>query len=156
MAKLGLPTEHEEQSFFSQWLTLRGIPHFAVDNEWHRGNAFAMQKWREKQGFAPGAPDLVIIPLAPKNCRPVAVEMKRQKGSQHRPTQKRMMRILEHYGWTYVLAKGCDAAIEAMIDLGFVTNKPATFTENANEPKTSQRKDPKVSKGGRSRRYFSA
>jgi hypothetical protein len=119
-AGIPLPTEHDEQAVFVQWLQLRQIPHFAVDNELHRSGSFALHNWRKKQGFLEGAPDLVILALAPKTRRPVVVEMKRSDGGEGMSDHQRYVAaICRRQGWHYILADGADDAIGQMVDLGF-------------------------------------
>ncbi len=138
MATLGIPTEHEEQSALVDWLTLRGIPHFAVDNEQHKSNSFALDKWRKAHGFKSGAPDLVILALAPKTKRPVVVEMKRTKGGKHTPAQKYIAAICRRQGFHYILAKGAVEAINELVDLGFGVDRGPRWEISDNDKATIQ------------------
>jgi len=136
-AGIPLPTEHDEQAVFVEWLRLRRIPHFAVDNEQHRGDAFALDAWRRKQGFQEGAPDLVILALSPKTKRPVVVEMKRSDGgSGMSDAQQYVAAICRRQGFHYVLADGADAAICAMVDLGFAVSRGPMWEISENDKAT--------------------
>ncbi len=114
-----VPFEDDEQKALVQWLTIRGVMFFAVPNESGRSNAWARASWRKSMGVRSGAPDLVIIDRAAgPHCRPVAVEMKRQRGSKTSDAQLQMHADMRARGWLVIVAKGANDAIEQLAAAG--------------------------------------
>lgn len=115
------PKEDEEQIAFVQWCRLNKIIVHHSGNE--IGGSTAAVKVRaikmKKMGTSKGFPDLLLF-LPVKNLingrvdsyQPIAIEMKRQKGSTTSPEQKEWLRILEKAGIPCAVCKGCEKAIE--------------------------------------------
>ena len=113
------PLEEEEQMVFVEWLQIHQIPHFHCPNE--IGGSSRAVKVRaikmKKMGVSKGVPDLfVFIPIKGitgmiDSYQPLAIEMKRTKGSTTNPEQKEWLKILELAGIPCAVCKGADAAI---------------------------------------------
>lgn len=115
------PTEHSEQRALVLRLRACGIPCFSVPNGAMLGgrNKYAVLGKLKAEGLLPGAPDLVLIPPAPCDGRPVFVEMKRKAGGRASENQKRVRGILEAHRAHVVLAEGCDDAVDQIAALGY-------------------------------------
>lgn len=76
-------SEHEEQSRFSTWLTVKGIKHTAIPNSFFTGqkNWGLIQKFKA-EGWHKGFPDLLLIVPHRKKKVTVFIEMKDPK---HKP-----------------------------------------------------------------------
>lgn len=115
------PKEDEEQIAFVQWCRLNKIIVHHSGNE--IGGSTAAVKVRaikmKKMGTSKGFPDLLLF-LPVTNLidgkvdayQPVAIEMKRQKGSTTSPEQREWLRILEKAGIPCAVCKGAAEAIK--------------------------------------------
>lgn len=113
-------TEEQEQIAFVKWLVTNKIPHFHCPNE--IGGQTRSLKVRavkmKRMGVSRGVPDLfVFIPIKGVTGRvdayqPLAIEMKRQKGSTTSPEQKEWLKVLELAGIPCAVCKGAEKAIE--------------------------------------------
>lgn len=120
MPKTAVPLEEDEQIAFVQWCRLKGIICQHAGNE--IGGSIRAMKTRaikmKKLGTSKGFPDLLLfIPVIgatgePDAYQPVAVEMKRVKGSTTSAEQKKWLEILEMAGIPGAVCKGAGAAIE--------------------------------------------
>jgi hypothetical protein len=123
-----LPTEAEEQAVLVDWLRAKRIPHIVSisgamlggRNKW---GAIAALK---KTGWRPGAPDVIPLRLTPGVCdgtaacgRPVAIELKRQRGGRLSPEQIALHAEMRAEGWVVIVAAGAQEAITALVELGF-------------------------------------
>lgn len=116
-----IPLEEDEQIAFVQWCRLNHILVHHSGNE--IGGSTSAMKARavkmKKMGTSKGFPDLLLF-LPVKNLingrvdayQPIAIEMKRQKGSTTSPEQKEWLRIFEKSGIPCAVCKGCEKAIE--------------------------------------------
>jgi hypothetical protein len=104
-----LPTEHEEQREFVCWFrqTYRGVRIFAIPNGGLRGRAAAAKL--KAEGVSAGVPDLCIPEWS------LWVEMKRQKGGVVSADQKDWINYLSSIGHVCIVAKGFEAARDAVI-----------------------------------------
>lgn len=117
--KAVVPTEEEEQIAFVQWCRLKGIICHHSGNE--IGGSTPAMKARaikmKKLGTSKGFPDLLLfIPIVgatgePDAYQPVAIEMKRTKGSTTSKEQKEWLNILELTGIPCAICKGAEEAI---------------------------------------------
>lgn len=121
---LGVPLEDDEQMAFVQWCRIKGYICHHSGNE--IGGSTAAMKARavkmKKMGTSKGFPDLLVfIPILgntdePDAYQPLAIEMKRKKGSTTSPEQKKWLQILELAGIPGAICKGADAAIKFVED----------------------------------------
>lgn len=115
-----VPKEDDEQMAFVQWCRLKGIIVHHSGNE--IGGSTAAVKVRaikmKRMGTSKGFPDLLVfIPIIgttgePDAYQPLAIEMKRTKGSTTSKEQKEWLKVLEMAGIPGAICKGCNAAIE--------------------------------------------
>ena len=105
MAKAIIPSEHDEQVTFCQWLTLKRIPHFAVPNGSNKSKT--ARGIFKAEGLKSGVPDMACF--LPKKI--VFVEMKRRKGGTVSPEQKEWNKIIN--GFEYAEAHICKGFEEA-------------------------------------------
>ena len=121
MLRSYLPSEADEQQALVNWCRAHGIALFSVPNgmNLHGGSRFGAVARAKQTGLLPGAPDLVLIPLAPATGRPVAVEMKRRKRSSPSEAQQSVHRLMRAAGWEVVVAYGADDAIACLRCLGY-------------------------------------
>lgn len=118
-SKPGVPLEEEEQIAFVQWCRLNHLIVHHSGNE--IGGSTPAMKARalkmKKMGTSKGFPDLLVfIPIygntdEPDAYQPLAIEMKRKKGSTTSPEQKEWLNILEMAGVPGAICKGADEAI---------------------------------------------
>lgn len=118
--KAVVPTEEDEQIAFVQWCRLKGIICHHSGNE--IGGSTPAMKARaikmKKLGTSKGFPDLLLfIPILgttgePDAYQPVAIEMKRTKGSTTSAEQKAWLNILELTGIPCAVCKGAESARE--------------------------------------------
>lgn len=115
-----IPTEEEEQIAFVQWCRLKGIICHHSGNE-IGGSTSAMKARAVKMkrlGTSKGFPDLLLfIPILgstgePDTYQPLAIEMKRTKGSTTSVEQKKWIEILELTGIPSRICKGAGEAVE--------------------------------------------
>ena len=115
-----VPTEEQEQMAFVNWCRLNKYKVHHSANE--VGGSTQQMKLRaikaKKMGTSKGFPDLLIfVPVYGVEeevdaWQPIAVEMKRTKGSTTSPEQTTWGDILEKSGIPFRVCKGCDKAIE--------------------------------------------
>lgn len=103
-----VPTEHEEQRNFVQWFrrTYPAVWIFAIPNGDARSRSAAGRL--KAEGVSAGVPDLYIPAWR------LWIEMKRIRGGSVSPDQKRWHDYLRGLGDEVVVAKGCEAAMEAV------------------------------------------
>lgn len=117
-----VPLEHDEQCALHRWLLARDIPHFAIPNGAILGghNRYAQLARLRAEGFAPGAPDLILLPPVPKaphlRC---AIELKRTKGGQLSPAQRGVHPVMRKCDWVVIVARGWKHAAEELEGLGY-------------------------------------
>lgn len=116
-----IPRETDEQAVLADWLRLRGVGFFSVPNGAVLGgrNKWGLVAKLRKEGWLPGAPDLVLIPLAPATCQPVCIELKRRKDGKLRKSQEAVLPMLEQAGWVVIIAAGAQDAIDRLVKLGY-------------------------------------
>lgn len=110
MSKLPVPTEHEEQKAFVQWFRA-SFPRcriFAIPNGGARSKATAGKL--KAEGVSAGVPDLFIPEWH------LFIEMKRRKGGSVTEAQSDWIPYLQSVGYTVLVCRGCEAAIEAVKD----------------------------------------
>ena len=112
-------TEEQEQMEFIKWLRRNGILHFHCPNE-VGGNTKSLKIRAikmKKMGVSKGVPDLfVFIPVEGVTGKtdayqPIAIEMKRRKGSSTSAEQKKWLEVLEMAGIPSQVCKGAEEAI---------------------------------------------
>ena len=115
-----VPLEDDEQKAFVQWCHIKGIICQHSGNE-ISGSTPALKARAvkmKKMGTSKGFPDLLVfIPIygntdEPDAYQPLAIEMKRQKGSTTSKEQKEWLKILEMAGIPSAVCKGAEKAIE--------------------------------------------
>lgn len=104
-----------------QWLDLKGIGAFSVPNGFIAGgrNKWGMLNKLRAEGMKKGAPDLILTDCAPKDGRPVAIEMKRATGGSLSGEQIEMIARMRRGGWHVLLAPGVHMAIAQLESLGY-------------------------------------
>lgn len=102
------PSEHLEQVVFVSWFrqSFPDVKIFAIPNGGGRSKAEAGRL--KAEGVTAGVPDLFIPAWR------VWVEMKRQKKGVLSKDQKTMIEYLNGHGYTTLICRGCEAAIEAI------------------------------------------
>ena len=100
-----IPTEHQEQVAFCQWLDYKKLHYFAIPNGSNKSKA--AQRAFKAEGLKSGVPDMVC--LLPNKI--IFVEMKRRKGGTVSPEQKEWNKILN--GFEYAEAHICKGFEEA-------------------------------------------
>ena len=115
-----VPLEQDEQMAFVQWCHLKGIICHHSGNE--IGGSIGAMKARaikmKKLGTSKGFPDLLVfIPVLGitdeiDSYQPLAIEMKRIKGSTTSSEQKEWLKILEMAGIPGRICKGANEAIK--------------------------------------------
>ena len=113
-------TEAAEQAALVQWLRFRGVRFFAVPNGAILGgrNRFGQMSRLRTTGMLAGAPDLVLIDLAPATGQPVAIEMKRTTGGRLSDAQAAVHTAMRDAGWSVVVARGFADAVRQLAALG--------------------------------------
>ena len=113
------PLETEEQQLLVTALRWHGVKCFSVPNGAILGgrNRFAQLRKLKAEGLLSGAPDLILADLDGMG-RPVAVEMKRQRGGVVSDDQREAMDMLAACGWAVVVAKGAEDALAQLKKLG--------------------------------------
>ena len=112
-------TEEQEQMVFVEWLRVNHILYFHCPNEvGGQSKSLRIRAIKmKKMGVSKGVPDLfVFIPIigttgAVDAYQPLAVEMKRQKGSTTSQEQKEWLKVLEMAGIPSAICKGAEQAI---------------------------------------------
>lgn len=109
-------TEHEEQALLIKWFDLQYKDKFilfAIPNGGLR-NAIVAKKMK-KEGVRSGVPDLFLaVPRKPYGG--LFIEMKRAKGGKLSLYQKDMIKSLEEAGYLCIVAKGFEAAKQAITE----------------------------------------
>lgn len=113
--------ESIHQQKVCQWLLKNDLIFFAVPNGYKTSITQAIKA--KKEGLTSGVPDILILSRTP-NRMPVALEMKRYRGSTHKYPCKCLSenqtiwktRFLEN-GWAYILAHGYEEAINDLKQL---------------------------------------
>jgi len=114
------PTEEQEHMAFVQWCHARNFPiHHSANEAGGSSQAMKLRAMKAKRmGTAKGFPDLLVyLPIKGITgeidaYQPLAIEMKRQKGSTTQPEQKKWGEILEMSGTPFKVCKGCEEAIK--------------------------------------------
>jgi len=114
-----IPTEHEEQCAFVEYLEAKGLKFTSIPNS-TRTPHWGTKMKNKKSGLRPGLPDmLIILP----NTGLLFIEMKRKKRSTVSVFQKEWIAELNKLdNVEAVIAKGADKAIE-FVEL-FYNNLP--------------------------------
>jgi hypothetical protein len=94
------PSEHFEQVTVVNALERAGIVFFAVPNGGERNPREAKKLQRE--GVRAGAPDLVLVDVAPANDRPTMIEMKRKIKARYSPEQEALHMRATNHGWNVI------------------------------------------------------
>jgi hypothetical protein len=108
-----LPSEHDEQAEFVQWLLLRDIRHNATPNGGFRCKKTAADL--REEGLSPGFPDITCWPELGSYLPIIFIEFKRKKGGRVSGDQHEWLdylRALEEMGYPVraFVAKGfCEA-----------------------------------------------
>lgn len=115
--RLSLPTEEQEQAEVCRYLDLIGADYCAVPNGGHRHKAVAVKL--KKAGVKAGVPDILIFNRVADDpeCRGVAIEMKRLKGGQLSPHQKKWIERLSSLGWKCFVCHGAGEAVDVIQEL---------------------------------------
>lgn len=108
--------EDAEQKALVKHLRLHRIAVMSVPNEGKR--SVAGHRRMEALGRLKGAPDLVLLTLAPKDGLPVAIEMKGGGGSVA-PAQKKAHATMRAEGWHVAVCWSCREAVEFLRGLGY-------------------------------------
>lgn len=122
-------TEHDHQAMIVKWLRAHGHECFAVPNEQGGSGQYRRASWLRAQGKLKGAPDLVVMELAPvvgvksedkpQNWAPVAIETKKPKGPAAEEHQRKVHKRMRAAGWIVLTPKGYDDAVAQLKGLGF-------------------------------------
>jgi hypothetical protein len=95
-----LPSEHDEQAEFVQWLLLREIRHNATPNGGFRAKKTAAEL--REEGLSPGFPDITCWPEPGSRLPIIYIEFKRKKGGRVSGNQHGWLdylRALEELGY---------------------------------------------------------
>lgn len=119
------PTEQQEQEAFVAWCRLQGYKvHHSPNEVGGNSNQMKLRAIKmKKMGTSKGFPDLLVfVPFAGIDdevdaYQPIAIEMKRTKGSTTSPEQKVWGDILEKSGIPFRICKGCEEAITAVKEI---------------------------------------
>lgn len=115
-----VPYEWQEQKLLHEWLGAKRIEHFMVPNGSHLSGGGRAAKHLMAQGMRKGAPDIVLVPVAPGDgWRHVVNEMKRRKGGVLSDDQIAFREIMQRNGWIWVTSLGFDHAVEQILELGY-------------------------------------
>lgn len=115
-----IPSEEAEQIAFVQWCNAQGFKVHHSPNE-IGGSSWAVKSRAIKMkrlGTSKGFPDLLVfLPIKniygePEAWQPLAIEMKRIKGSTTSIEQKVWGNVFESAGIPFKVCKGCKSAIE--------------------------------------------
>lgn len=118
-----IPTEHQEQARLVKILRSvkvegRKLLFCAVPNGVRTSIQQAMKLRRE--GLERHVPDLLIFTRAPKTGMPLAIEMKRTKGSRIDPGQQEYLDELSLQGWHTAICCGFEQAFDVLKALGYI------------------------------------
>lgn len=112
-----IPSEHDEQVTFCQWLDIVGVTYYAVPNGSNKSRT-AQRKFKA-EGLKAGVPDMVCLFSGGVS---VYIEMKRRKGSATSAEQKEWQQRLKLLGFEAHICKGAAEAI-AVIEKHLPQNK---------------------------------
>jgi hypothetical protein len=123
---LGARLEQQEQEIVVAQLRAAGLLFCAVPNGLYTSRAGAAAAVRA--GLVKGAPDLLIFSAPPgaPGARGVALEMKRSERGRVSPEQASFLAALEREGWVVLVGRGADAALTALVGLGYNVRGPVT------------------------------
>lgn len=111
---MNIPTEHEEQQAFCEYLDVRRIKYFAIPNgfytsEKNKSKKFGLISKFKKEGMKKGTPDMVVF--LPHKI--LFVEMKRKKGGVLSADQKQWIEYINTLDYaSAVVCRGKDEAIK--------------------------------------------
>jgi hypothetical protein len=109
--------ETHEQCTVAAWLDLHGIMYcHPANGEWRHP---ATAKKLKRMGVKPGVPDILIFTPSGLANKPTALELKAVDGATPSKAQRCWLDNLERLGWTTGWAKGADAAIRWLEELGY-------------------------------------
>ena len=113
------PTEAQEQRRLAEWLYVRKLVWVHVPNEGKRSPRTG--RMLKLTGMQAGFPDVVLFSAPPNkpSARGAAIELKRVKGSKTSVEQMEWLLALGECGWETYLARGADAAIAWLTELGY-------------------------------------
>lgn len=119
MAKLGIPTEHQEQVMLCRWLDKRKVIYFAVPNGGKRHPSVARKL--KAEGVKAGVPDIVIPQQARLQIKytGVVIEIKRRQGGRTTEEQRQWLDYFKSEGWLTLVANGADEAIKKLEEWGY-------------------------------------
>lgn len=103
------PTEDGEQEVVVRYCELRRIPVVHIPNEGKRSAAYAAQM--KRMGLAKGFPDL-FIPVAVSGFHGLFIELKRDKKSKAKDTQKAWLEYLNKAGYRATVCRGSEEAMK--------------------------------------------
>jgi hypothetical protein len=103
-------SEDDEQYVLCQWLDMRGVAYFAVQNGGHRHIATAARL--KRLGVKRGVPDIIVPTMR------IAIELKRKSGGHLSEDQKQWLSLLEMAGWKVCVARGAAEAISFLHGCG--------------------------------------
>ena len=108
-------SEHREQCLVVQWFKLAhpNVKIMAIPNGGHR--SISVAKKLKAEGVSAGVPDLFVPAWR------LWIEMKRSKGGSVSQDQKDWIDYLRANGYTVLIAKGFDAAVEGIRDHAPIT-----------------------------------
>lgn len=123
VVKSPIPTEHQEQARLVKILRSvkvdgRKLLFCAVPNGAHTSIQQAMKLKRE--GLERHVPDLLIFTRSPKTGLPLAIEMKRTRGSRIDPGQQEYLDELRLQGWHTAICCGFEQAAKVLRTLGYL------------------------------------
>ncbi len=106
-----IPTEHQEQCAVIKYCDWHHIPIFAIPNG--SSKSIVAAKRFKAEGLRSGVPDLFVpVPTCFNNG--LFIEMKRRAGGVLSPEQQQWIDRLSRQGYSCVVCKGSDEAIEAI------------------------------------------
>lgn len=105
--------EDAEQLDVVRYLTLKKVRFHHSPNGGKRHMKTAVEM--KALGVSPGFPDLIVFPA---DDAPIAIEMKRVKGSTTSPEQKEWLSFLNGQGWRVCVAFGSGQAIDFLQECG--------------------------------------
>lgn len=111
-ASVKVPTEHEIQAAFFDWLGKQhpNVLAYAVPNAARR--SYATARYLQKEGLKSGVPDVCIC-KAVEPFHGMYLEFKREKGGKLSDNQHHWLQQLCEEGYACGVVSGLDAAIEA-------------------------------------------
>lgn len=101
----------------ASWLDSTGALWCHVPNEGQRHPAVGRRL--QAAGLKRGVPDVLVFTPAPIGLRPVAIELKRERGGVVSPQQVGWLAGLHGAGWLTHVARGAHDAIAFLMACGF-------------------------------------